>query len=151
MTLSRMGIIGVALLVASCAEMEQSGKTDLALDTYAPPAHALNIAETRAKEYWAKHQEQIGRDTQYLAIQSDTIFANEIPDLYRKLLYSPAATSSELEDYENNYSLEIYCVSIFDTRSGKLYPGGYAVVDLPHVGQVARFGNYVAKYIGTGS
>ena len=40
---------------------------DLAIDTYSPPANALVTAETRAREYWAKHQKEIGRDTRYLA------------------------------------------------------------------------------------
>jgi hypothetical protein len=54
-----------------CA-FETDRNTDLAIDTYAPSVEALGVAESRAKEYWAKHQEQIGPDTRYLAVQSDS-------------------------------------------------------------------------------
>jgi hypothetical protein len=48
--------------------------------TYAPPPDALGVTETRAKNYWAKHQEKIGRESRYLAVQSDVIFSEEIPN-----------------------------------------------------------------------
>jgi hypothetical protein len=149
-TLSHIGIIGVALLFGSCAEIEPSRDTDLSIDTYWPSQDALNKAETSAKEYWVNHRAQTGRDTRYLAVQSGTIFSDEIPDIYHKLLYSPGVNSGDLEYYGNNNGLNIYSVNIFDTRTEKLDPQGYAVVDLPRVGHVARFGTYVATFIGTG-
>ncbi len=145
-----LGTIAAALLFTSCTQFETSQNTDLSIDTYSPPPNSLAIAESHAKEYWAKNQELVGRDTEYLAIQSDTIFSDQIPDIYRRLEYSPGVSSSALEDYGNNNHLEVYCVNIFDTRSGKLYPVGYAVVDLPRVRHVARFGPYTATYIGRG-
>jgi hypothetical protein len=145
-----LGTIAGALLFASCAQLETSRNTDLSIDTYSPPPDSLAIAESRAKKYWEKNQEVIGRDTEYLAIQSDTIFSDQIPDIYRRLEYSPGVSSSDLEDYGNNNHLEVYCVSIFDTRTEKLFPNGYAVVDLPRVRRVARFGTYTATYIGRG-
>jgi hypothetical protein len=130
MMVSHFWITAFALLLGSCAQMELSHNTDLAIDTYAPPATALGIAESRAKEYWTKHQEQIGPDTRYLAVQSDLIFSDEIPDLYAKLINSPGVNSSDLEDFGNNNALNIYCVNIFDTQTEKLVsPEGYAVVD----------------------
>ena len=144
-------MIAVVLLLNSCAEFEVSRNTDLAIDTYAPPPDALGVAETRAKEYWVKHQEEIGRDTRYLAVQSDSIFSDEIPNLYAKLVNSPGVNSSDLEYYGNNQELDVYSVSIFDTRTEKLVgPEGYAVVDLPERGSTARFGTYTANFIGTG-
>jgi hypothetical protein len=58
--------------IARAAEGGGSHFIDLAIDTYSPPANALATAETRAREYWAKHQKEIGRDTRYLAVQSYT-------------------------------------------------------------------------------
>ena len=97
-----------------------------------------------------RNRDQLGRDTVYLAVQSDTIFSDEIPDIYRRLEYSPGVSSSDLEDFGNNNHLQVYCVNIFDTRTGTLSPNGYAVVDLPRVGHLARFGTYTAIYIGGG-
>jgi hypothetical protein len=151
MKASHFVIIAVLLLLSSCAEFEVSRNTDLAIDTYAPPPDALGVAETRAKHYWAKHQEEIGRDTRYLAVQSDVIFSDEISNLYAKLVNSPAVNSSDLEDFGNDNELDVYCVNIFDTRTKKLVGlEGYAVVDLPRRGSTARFGTYSARYIGTG-
>jgi hypothetical protein len=147
-----LGMIAVLLLLNSCAEFEAASNSDLAIDTYAPPPDALGVAETRAKNYWAKHQEEIGRDTRYLAVQSDVIFSDEIPDLYAKLVNSPAVNSSDLEAFGNDNELDVYCVNIFDTRTEKLVGlKGYAVVDLPPRGSTARFGTYSARYIGTGA
>ena len=151
MKLSHFGIIAVVLLLNSCAEFEVSSNTDLAIDTYAPPPSALGIAETRAKEYWAKHKEEIDPDSRYLEIQSDSIFSDEIPDLYAKLVNSPGVNSGDLEYYGDNGELNVYSVNIFDTRTERLVsPKGYAVVDLPGRGSRAQFGTYTARYIGTG-
>jgi hypothetical protein len=148
---SQIGMIGVVLLLNSCAEFEMVRNTDLAIDTYAPPPDALGAAETRAKNYCAKHRKEIGQDTRYLAIQSDVIFSDEIPNLYAKLVNSPGVNSSDLEDFGNNNELNVYCVNIFDIRTNKLVQTeGYAVVDLPRLGSMAHFGTYSARYIGTG-
>jgi hypothetical protein len=152
MKLSLFTITGLVLLFSSCAQFEANPDTDLAIDTYIPSGEALGVAENRAREYWAKHQEQIGRDTRYLAVQSDSIFSDEIPDLYAKLIKSPGVNSSDLEDFGNDIDLDMYCVNIFDTRTEKLVSQeGYAVVDLPGRGRMARFGPYTARYIGTGT
>jgi hypothetical protein len=144
------GGLWVVLLFASCGQFQNSPNTDLSIDTYSPSAGALAIAKTHATEYWASHRDQIERDTAYLAIQSDTIFSDEIPDIYRRLEISPGVSSSDLEDFGNNNHLQVYCVNIFDTRTGTLSSNGYAVVDLPRVGHLARFGTYSAIYIGRG-
>jgi hypothetical protein len=145
-------IIVFVLLLSSCGQFETGHQTDLAIDTYVPSKDALGLAEKRAKEYWVKHREQIGRDTRYLAVQSDTIFSDEIPDLYAKLINSPAVNASDLEDFGNDSELSMYCVNIFDTETEKLVSQeGYAVVDLPGRGKLARFGPYTARYIGSSS
>jgi hypothetical protein len=152
MKLSRFCVTVIALVSSSCAQFESSANTDLAIDTYIPPKAVLGVAESRAKKYWSIHQAQIGQDTRYLAVQSDVIFSDEITDLYAKLINSPGVNASALEDFGNNNDLNIYCVNIFDTQSGRFAsPEGYAVVDLPRRGSVARFGPYSAKYIGNGA
>ena len=152
MKLSLFTISGIVLLLSSCVQVETDHSTDLAIDTYNPSEEALGVAENRTKQYWAKHQEQIGRDTRYLAVQSDSIFSDEIPDLYAKLINSPAVNSRDLEDFGSDSDLNMSCVNIFDTQTEKLVSQeGYAVVDLPGRGRVARFGPYTARHIGTGA
>jgi hypothetical protein len=146
---SYFGIVTVVLLLGACAQTEPSRLRDLSIDTYRPPPDALSIAEKRAKEYLAKHQEELGRGTGYLAIESDSIFSDEIPDLHVKLYNSPGVGSGDVEQYEDNDDVGIYCINIFEIRTGKLVsPDGYAVLDLPPRGSVARFGAYTARFIG---
>jgi hypothetical protein len=143
--------LAVGLLLGSCAQTEVSQQTDLSIDTYRPTPNAVAIAETRGKEYWAKHRGELGRGTRYLAIESDTLPSADIPNLYYKLSHSPGVNGSDVEEYRVNSDIDIFCINIFDTRTGKLVsPQGYAVVDEPERGSVGRFGSYTAKFIGTG-
>jgi hypothetical protein len=144
-------LITLGLLLTSCVEIQPSKQTDLAIDTYRPPPDALKIAETRAKQYWAKHQANLGQNTRYLAVETDSIPSANISDLYYKLSHSPGVNDSDVADYQANFDIDIFCINIFDTRTGKqVSPVGYAVVDEPDEGSVARFGRYIAKFIGTG-
>ncbi len=149
---SHLVILAIGLLLESCAQTQPSQRTDLSIDTYRPPPDALAIAETRAKKYWAKHQDEIGRGARYLAIESDSIPSADIPDLYFKLVHSPGVNGSDVEEYRVNNDIDVFCINIFDTRTSKLVsPQGYAVVDEPERGSVARFGRYVATFIGDGT
>jgi hypothetical protein len=137
--------------VGACAQTELSQQTDLSIATYGPTPNALAIAERRAKQYWAKHRDEINRGTRYLAIESDTIPSANIPDLYYRLTHSPGVNGSDVEEYRVNNDIDIFCINIFDTRIGRFVsPQGYAVVDEPARGNVARFGKYIARFIGTG-
>jgi hypothetical protein len=148
MKLSAIVVVGV--LLASCMQTEVSRQTDLSIATYTPTPEALEIVASRAKKYWAKHQADVGRGTRYLAIESDTIPSADIPDLYYRLTNSPGVNGSDVEEYRVNNDIDVFCVNIFDTRTGKLVsPQGYAVVDEPDPASVARFGRYIAQFIGT--
>jgi len=144
-------LFATGLLVGACAQTELSQQTDLSIATYRPTPNALAIAETRAKQYWAKHRDEINRGTRYLAIESDTIPSANIPDLYYRLTHSPGVNGSDVEEYRVNDDIDIFCINIFDTRMGRFVsPQGYAVVDESARGSVARFGKYIALFIGTG-
>ena len=72
-----------------------------------------------------------------------------VQDLWPKLIGSPHKTSFFAGSTGEYNQGSIYCVMIFDTNTGKLVSNqGYAIVDSPAKGQVARFGNYVARFIG---
>jgi hypothetical protein len=143
-------IIAVGALLAGCLQTAPSRQTDLSIAAYTPTPNALSIAEKQAKAYWAKHQGELA-GTRYLAVESDTIPSADIPDLYYRLTNSPGVNGSDVEKYWVNNDIDIFCINIFDTRSGKLVsPQGYAVVDEPDTGSIARFGKYLARFIGTG-
>jgi hypothetical protein len=144
-------IILLGALFAACVQTGPSRQIDLSIATYTPTPDALAIAEKQAQAYWAKHQSEIAAGTRYLAVESDTIPSADIPDLYNRLTNSPGVNGSDVESYWVNDDIEIFCINIFDTRTGKLVsPQGYAVVDEPESGTIARFGRYLARFIGTG-
>ena len=144
-------IIVVGVLLAACVQTGPSRQTDLSISAYTPEPDALAIAEKRARAYWAKHRDELSTGTRYLAIESDTIPSADILDLYYRLTNSPGVNGSDIEKYEANNDIDIFCINIFDTRTGKLVsPQGYAVVDEPSPGSIARFGSYLARFIGTG-
>jgi hypothetical protein len=112
-------LFAAGLLMGACAQTQQSQQTDLSIATYRPTPGALAIAERRAKQYWAKHRDELNRG-RYLAIESDTIPSADIPDLYYRLTHSPGVNGSDVEEYRVNEDIDIFCINIFDTRTGKL-------------------------------
>jgi hypothetical protein len=99
----------------------------------------------------AKNRKQIARGTRYLAVKSYPVFLDEISNLYAKLLTSPGANSSDLEDLESNKELRLDCLNMLDMRTQKLVSAeGYGVADSPERGRVAQFGPCTAVYIGNG-
>jgi hypothetical protein len=124
--------------------------SDWAIDTCSPGQYEIARAEQRAKNWWSKYSARYGNDPHYLAIDSTKLLDGEIvQDLYPKLIGSPHTTSFFAGSGGDYNQGNIYCVMIFDTNTGKSVPNqGYAVVDTPAKGQVARFGNYVARFIG---
>jgi hypothetical protein len=56
-------------------------------------------------------------------------------------------------DESSPYSdLVLKGVTIYDTKTGHVVSNqGYVSVDTPNPGEVARFGDYTARWIGTGS
>jgi hypothetical protein len=144
-------IIVVETLLAACVQIGPSRQTDLSIAAYTPTPDALALAEKQARAYWVKHRTETSAGTRYLAIESDTILSADIPDLYYRLTNSPGVNGSDIEKYRVNNDIDIFCINIFDTRTGKLVsPQGYAVVDEPDTGSIARFGRYLARFIGTG-
>jgi hypothetical protein len=147
----RCGTLALNVLLISCAQITPAHLTDLAIDTYRPPANACQVAESHAKAYWTKHQSELGQSARYLAVESYTVQPGDIPDLYVRLIKSPGVNSSDLEEYETDFDLDISCVNIFDTKLGRLVGNeGFAVVDLPGRGRLAQFGPYTAIFIGFG-
>jgi hypothetical protein len=127
--------------------------SDWAIDTYFPGQNEIARAEERAKNFWGKNSARYGNEPHYLAIDTTKLLEGEIvQDLWPKLIRSQHATSFFAGSLEKYLQVNIYCVMIFDTNTGKFVSNqGYAIVDFPAKGQVARFGNYVARFIGSGS
>ncbi|MBV8585139.1 MAG: hypothetical protein JO308_02540 [Verrucomicrobia bacterium] len=151
--LGRVSWLCLILANPGCADPNGTDLRDHSIDVYFPGPNIQSIAESRARNFWA-HNSVRFPDTKLLAVQGTTINPGDIQDLYPKLLYSQtgAVTYFAQANVDGSYSeLSIFCILIYDTQTGRLVSNeGYAVVDLPPRESVARFGPYVARYIGTG-
>jgi hypothetical protein len=157
-TLDPIKITLIAFLCAlfcccSTANPAKNDNSDWAIDTYFPGQNEIARAEERAKNFWRKNSARYGNEPHYLAIDTTKLLGGEIVQgLWPKLLRSQHATSFFGGSSGEYPEANIYCVMIFDTNTGKFVSNeGYAIVDFPSKGQVARFGNYVARFIGSGS
>jgi hypothetical protein len=129
---------------------EKVDNRDFAIDTCYPTPNEIQLAEARATRFWAKHASRYGAEPRYLAVETSTLFP--YPGVYVKLINSETTGSFFSRNRGSKYSnLYLKSVMIYDTKTGRFVSNqGYASVDTPNPGEVARFGSYIARYIGTG-
>jgi hypothetical protein len=142
----------LASLQPLCAE--RIDNRNFAIDTYYPTPNELRLAEQRARQYWAKHSAKFGSNPAYLAIETSTIFPGEVQGLWPKLIDSETTASFFAHglDRQTYSSLHLRGIMLFDVRTRELVGiRGFVSVDTPRLGGVARFDNYLARYIGFGN
>ncbi len=132
----------------------RSGKVDnrdFAIDTCYPKPNEIQLAEARARRFWAKHASRYGPEPRYLAVETSKIFPSEVQDLWQKLINSETTASFFSHGKPTYSNLQLIGIMIYDTKTGRFVSNqGYISVDTPPRGRVARFGPYVARYIGRG-
>jgi hypothetical protein len=139
-------------ILAGCT----TGRIDnrnFAIDTCYPNPDSIRLAEGRARAYWAKYASRFGPEPQFLAVETSKVFPGEIQDLWTKLINSETTGSFFAHGQLNNSfsNLQLLGIMIFDTRTGHFVSNqGYVAVDTPPRGSVARFGPYIARYMGWG-
>jgi len=140
--------VSLSLSLLGCANVSQVQNRNFAFDTYYPTANEVQLAQQRAQRYWQKNAQRFGNSTPYLAVYAANIVQADInQDLYSKLMNSDTTASYFSTDSE----LQASCIMIYDTATNKIVSNvGYASVDLPPRGSVARWHGYTARYIGWG-
>jgi hypothetical protein len=154
--MSRSGFFFFAFMVATFQPLhaEKIDNRNFAIDTYYPASNEIQIAEQRARRYWAKHATRFGPDPAYLAVETSKIFPGEVQELWPKLINSETTSSffSHGLDKQTYSNLELRGIMIFDIRTGHFVSNrGYISVDTPPRGRVARFDKYIARFIGVGN
>ncbi|HSZ27639.1 MAG TPA: hypothetical protein VK768_05590 [Chthoniobacterales bacterium] len=142
-----------SLTMLSPLQAERIDHRNFAIDTCFPTPNEIRLAEGRARAYWAKHASRFGAEPKFLAVETSKIFPGEVQDLWPKLINSETTASFFSHGLKGNtYSnLQLLGVMIFDTGTGRFVSNqGYISVDTPQRGSVARFGPYIARYIGWG-
>jgi hypothetical protein len=138
----------LCLPLFGCANSERVENRDYAFDTYYPTPNEIQLAQKRAQRYWEKNSQRFKDSTKYLAVYATSIVQGDVnQDLYAKLINSET-TASFFQTYS---SLNASCIMIYDTATNRIVGNlGYASVDLPPRGSVARWAGYTARYIGWG-
>jgi hypothetical protein len=147
--MSRAALICLCLIVLGCAASNSVDYRNFAIDTYSPTPNEILLAEASARNYWARNGARFGPESRYLAVETSKVFPYQ--GLYPKLINSET-TASFFSQADTNYrSLQLLGIMIYDTKAGHFVGDqGYVSVDTPNPGEVARFGDYIARYIGTG-
>jgi hypothetical protein len=146
-------LFAFSFTVLAIVRAERIDNRNFAIDTCFPNPNAIQLAEGRARAYWVKYASRFGAEPRFLAVETSKVFPGEVQNLYPKLINSETTASFFSQGIEDNtYSnLQLKGVMIFDTRTGRFVSNqGYISVDTPPPGSVARFGPYIARYIGWG-
>jgi hypothetical protein len=145
-------LFALSLTVLPVLHAERIDNRNFAIDTCFPNPNSIQLAEDRARAYWAKHVARFGAEPRYLAVETSKVFPSEVQDLWPKLINSETTGSFFSHGRRNSYSnLQLHGIMIFDTRTGHFVSNqGYISVDTPPRGGVARFASYIARYIGWG-
>ena len=146
-------VFAFSLTIFPALHAEKVDKRNFAIDTCFPTPHEIKLAEGRTRAYWAKHASCFGAEPRFLAVETSKIFPGEVQGLYPKLIYSETTASFFSHgEHKGSYSeLDLHGIMIYDTIAGRFVSNqGYISVDTPPRGGVARFGPYIARYIGWG-
>ena len=142
-------VLGLAIL--GCAGGNGVDNRNFAVDTFFPTPNEIQLAEARARNWWARNGARFRPEPRYLAVDTSKVFG-PYPGLYPTLINSETTASFFAHGKRMSYSnLVLKGVMIFDTKTGRFVgERGYVSVDTPNPGGVARFGDYMARWIGTG-
>ena len=144
-------VLAFLLTALPTLRSEKVDNRDFAIDTCYPTPNEIQLAEARARGFWAKHALRYGPEPRYLAVETSKIFPSEVQDLWPKLINSETTASSFSRGESTFSNLQLLGVMIYDTKTGHFVRNqGYISVDTPPRGRVARFGLYIARYIGWG-
>jgi hypothetical protein len=131
---------------------ENTDYRNFSIDTFYPNTNEIRLAEGRAQRYWEKNHDRLGNKARYLAVKTTSVLPAEIiQPLWPSLLNADtgAIFLSTLPSDQGFVQME--CVMIFDTQTGHFVgKRGYLTVETPPRGTMARYGDYIAYYIGTG-
>jgi hypothetical protein len=142
-TASKILFMYLCLPLFGCANLEKAGNRDYAFDTYYPTPNEIQLAQQRAQRYWEKNSRRFENVTPYLAVYTTSVVQGDVnQNLYSKLINSETTTNF----FETYSSLNGSRIMIYNTATGSLVSNfGYASIDLPRHGSVARWDGYTAR------
>jgi hypothetical protein len=144
--------VSALLLIQVCALYAQ--KVDLrnyAIGGYDANPNEMRVAQKRASRYWQKNGSRIGDKVLYLAIEAAAVMPGDVVQpLWQNMINAQTGSGFLLP---TAWDLgKMHCVMIYDPRIASFVTKrGFLVVETPCVGTLARFDDYIALYIRTGT
>jgi hypothetical protein len=145
-TVSALLLVQVAVLFAQKVDLR-----NYAIGSYEANANEMRIAEKRANAFWQKYGSRIGEKGHYLAIEAAAVMPGDVVQpLWQNMINAQSGSGFMLP---SAWELgQMHCVMIYDThKSSFVTKRGYLVIETPHPGSLARFGDYIALFIRTNS
>jgi hypothetical protein len=120
------------------------------IGAYDANPNEMHLAEERASRYWQKYGGRLGEKGHYLAVEAASPMPGDvIQPLWQNMINAQTGSGFLLPSAWNPGRMR--CIMIYDTRiSAFATKRGFLVVETPHLGGLARFGDYIALYIRTG-
>jgi hypothetical protein len=143
----------IALLVFECTDLfaQKVDSRNYVVASYDANANEIRIADQRAKRFWQMNGGKLGERGHYLAIIVATVMPGDvIQPFWHNMINAQTGSGFLLPSAWNPGRMR--CVMIYDTQSSRFVnTHGLLVIETPHRGTQARFGDYIALYIDTGS
>ena len=144
------GFLLLTLVLSGCATSgTRIDPRDFAVSTCELSQQDIALAQTRAREYLARHPSAAG-DVRLVAVIADSVFPSEVADLWVKLGRSQTSSSAYLQ--RRGQSFRLWCVAVFDRAT--LVPvtnQGYLLANTPARGEIVHLGGRTVLYIGRGN
>jgi hypothetical protein len=140
----------LVLVLSGCAAPgTRTDPRDFAVSTCGLTPQEIELARKRAQNYLARYP-TAASDVRLLAVQADSVFPSEVPDLWVKLGRSQTSSSAYLQ--RRGQSFKLWCIALVDRST--LLPvtnQGYLLANTPARGEIVKIGGRTVLYVGRGS
>jgi hypothetical protein len=145
-------VASVMLALSSTSFAQKTDYRNFVIAPFYPNSAEIQLAEGRAQRYWDKNHDRLGSETRYLAVEVTSVLPQEFTEPLWPYLLNADTGAYFLSTLPSDQGFsQMECVMIFDTHSRHFVSRrGYLTVENPPRGTVARYEDYIARYIGTG-
>lgn len=147
-----ISLVVALLIVESTALFAQKvDSRNYVVGSYDANPNEMHIADQRVKRFWQKNGGRLGARGHYLAIVVATLIPGDVVEPFWQNMINAQTGSGFLLPSAWNPG-RMRCVMIYDSqRATFVNRHGLLVIETPHRETLARFGDYIALYIDTGS
>jgi hypothetical protein len=145
-TVSAMLLVQVPTLLGQKVDLR-----NYVIGGYDPNPNEIRIAQEKASRYWLKNGKRFGEKVRYLGIEAAAVMPGDvIQPLWENMINAQTGSGFLLPSEWNPGKMR--CIMIYDTQTSDFVTRhGFLILENPHRGTLARFGDYIALYINTGS